>query len=92
VREGILFGSHITFLQNLSAVPASRAHAMAELTKAGVKFYTPTAEEFSKWEGACGHQRPEWEPVKKQLAGSAAAFDRLLEAANTPSKFYVHDV
>jgi len=92
VREAVLFGSHITFLQNLSAVPASRAHAMAELTKAGVKFYTPTPEEFSKWEAACGHQRPEWEPVKKQLAGSIAAFDHLLEAAKTPSKFYVHDV
>ena len=92
VQEGIENASEITFGQNLAQVPASRAHAMAELTKAGVKFHTPTPEELAKWQAACGYQRPEWEPTKKELAGSLAAFDRLLEAAKTPSKFYVHDV
>jgi len=30
--------------------------------------------------------------LKKELVGSLATFDKLLEAANTPSNYYVHDV
>jgi hypothetical protein len=65
---------------------------MAELTRAGVGFYAPTDEELQKWKAACGHQRPEWDALKKDLAGSIAAFDKLLAAAQTQSKYYVSDV
>lgn len=92
VQEAIEEASEITFGQNLAQVPASRAHAMAELSRAGVQFYTPSAEELEKWKAACGHQRPEWEALKKELAGSLAAFDQLLAAAQTQSKYYVRDV
>src|SRR3546814_15159559 len=64
---------------------------MAEMTKAGVQFYVPTDDEIAAWAEACGHQRPEWDSWKKDLAGSIETFDRLLEAANTPSAYYVHD-
>ncbi|HMA13890.1 MAG TPA: TRAP transporter substrate-binding protein DctP, partial [Kiloniellaceae bacterium] len=92
LREAIAHASHITFLQNLAQVPASRAFAMAEMSKAGVQFYVPTADEIAAWAEACGHQRPEWESWKKELAGSTATFDKLLEAAETASPYFVHDV
>ena len=92
LREALAHASHITFLQNLSQVPASRAYAMAEMTKAGVQFYVPTADEIAAWAEACGHQRPEWDSWKKELAGSTETFDKLLEAANAASPYFVHDV
>jgi TRAP-type C4-dicarboxylate transport system substrate-binding protein len=92
LREALAHASHITFLQNLSQVPASRAYAMAEMTKSGVQFYVPTADEIAAWAEACGHQRPEWASWKKELAGSTETFDKLLEAANAASPYFVHDV
>ncbi|MFQ5772997.1 MAG: TRAP transporter substrate-binding protein [Kiloniellaceae bacterium] len=92
VQEGIDFASDVTFQQNLAQVPASRAFAMAEMTKAGVKFYVPTADELAQWKEAAGHQRKEWNEWKVKLGGSIATFDKLLEAANTRGRYYVHDV
>jgi len=92
LRDAIAYASEITFLQNLAQVPASRAYSMAEMTKAGVQFYVPTADEIAAWAEACGHQRPEWDSWKKELAGSIKTFDKLLEAANTASPYFVHDV
>jgi TRAP-type C4-dicarboxylate transport system substrate-binding protein len=91
-REGIEFASEVTFAQNLSQVPASRAFAMAQMAEAGVKFYVPTADELGQWAEKAGHQRPEWNDWKKKLAGSIANFDTMLEAANTQGRYYVHDV
>ncbi|MDX1606131.1 MAG: TRAP transporter substrate-binding protein [Candidatus Competibacterales bacterium] len=92
VQEGIEFASDVTFQQNLAKVPAARAYSIAEMTKAGVQFYTHTDDEIAQWQEAAGHQRPEWEDTKKELAGSLETFDRMLEAVNTPSRYYVHDV
>jgi TRAP-type C4-dicarboxylate transport system substrate-binding protein len=92
VREGIDFASEVTFQQNLAQVPASRAYAMAEMAKAGVQFYVPTADELGQWKEAAGHQRSEWDEWKVELGGSKANFDKLLAAANTQGKYFVHDV
>ena len=92
MREGIDFASEVTFQQNLAQVPASRAFAMAEMGKAGVQFYVPTADELGQWKEAAGHQRKEWDEWKVELGGSIANFDKLLEAANTQGKYFVHDV
>ncbi len=92
VQEGVDFASEVTFAQNLAQVPASRAFAMAEMAKAGVKFYVPTADELAQWKEAGGHQRKEWDEWKIKLGGSIANFDKLLEAANTQGQNYVHDV
>lgn len=92
VQEGIDFASEITMRQNLAKVPAARAYAMAQLSKSGVKFYVPTAEEKKLWVKAAGAQRPEWDGFKKELAGDLKTFDKLQEAANTKSPYYVHDV
>lgn len=91
VQEGIDFASDVTAQQNLSKVPASRAYAMAEMRQAGVQFYSPTADELEQWVQKGGHQNAEWDSYKKELAGSMEAFDRLLEAANTQGRHYVHD-
>lgn len=92
VKDGIEFASEITSLQNLAKVPAARAYAMAELAKSGVQFYAPNEAEMAEWVAAAGHQRPEWDPIKVELAGSGTAFEKLLDGANTPSRYYVHDV
>lgn len=92
VQKGIDFASEITFQQNLAQVPASRAYAMAEMAAAGVQFYTPTEDELAQWVKACGAQRPEWNDVKIQLAGSLESFERMREAAQKRGNYFVHDV
>ena len=92
VQEGIEFASEITSRQNLAKVPAARAYAMAEMTKAGVEFYVPTPEEKALWVAKAGAQLPAWDNVKKELVGSLAKFDELAEAANTFNGYYVHDI
>ncbi|WP_028022317.1 TRAP transporter substrate-binding protein [Enterovibrio calviensis] len=92
IQEGIEFASEVTSIQNLAKVPAARAYAMAELGDAGVEFYAPNADEMRQWIDKAGHQRPEWDDFKLQLAGSKATFNKLLDAANGNSRFYVHDV
>ncbi len=92
VQEGIDFASELTMRQNLAKVPAARAYAMAEMKKAGVEFYVPTADEKAQWVAKAGAQLPAWDAIKKELIGSTAKFDKLVEAANTTSNFYVHDI
>lgn len=92
VQEEIEFASEITFRQNLAKVPAARAYAMSELSRAGVQFYVPTPEEKAQWVAKAGAQLPAWDEFKKELAGDMATFDRFLQAANTMGDFYVHDV
>lgn len=92
VQAGIEFASDVTFQQNLAQVPASRAYAMAEMAVAGVKFYKPKSDELALWVEAAGHQRPEWNDIKKELAGSLGNFQKMLEAANSQSKYSVNDV
>ncbi len=91
VREGIDFASEITFSQILAKVPAARNYAMAEMTKSGVEFYSPSDDELAQWKEAGGFQRSEWDSFKTELAGSADAFEKMVEAAGTMGRHYVHD-
>ena len=91
VKEGIEFASEVTSQQNLAKVPAARSYAMAELTKSGVQFHTLSDAQLAEWKAAGGYQRSEWDGFKKELAGSMSAFAKLEEAANTASRYYVHD-
>jgi TRAP-type C4-dicarboxylate transport system substrate-binding protein len=91
VQDGIEFASEVTFQQNCAKVPAARAFAQAEMAASGVKFYAPTDAEMKEWVARSGHQLAAWEPFKKELAGSMAVFEKLLAAANTRGRYYVHD-
>ncbi len=91
-QNGIYQAADITFQQNLAQVPASRAFAMAEMAKAGVRFYAPNEDELNQWKKVAGAQRPEWKDLKEKLAGSLAKFDEFREAAETQGKYYVNDV
>ncbi len=91
IQKGIEAVSEVTSHQNLAKVPAARAYAMAEMRKSGVQFYTPTPDELRQWVKKGGHQNPEWDSYKKKLAGSLYNFNRLLDAANTKGRYYVHD-
>jgi len=92
IQEGIEFASELTSRQNLAKVPAARAYAMAEMARAGVKFYVPTPEEKKMWVAKAGAHLPAWDDIKKELVGSLANFAKLEEAANTFNNFYVHDI
>ena len=92
VQEGIDFASEVTFAQNLAQVPASRAFSMAEMAKAGVKFYVPTKDELAQWAEAAGQQLKAWDEWKIKLGGSIKNFDMMYEAAQTQGRYYVHDV
>lgn len=91
VQDGIMWGSEMTAHQNLAKVPSARAYAMAELRKAGVEFHSLSEDQLAVWKEAGGYQRSEWDPFKKDLAGSMEAFAKLEEAAGTQGKYYVHD-
>ncbi|MEL6220724.1 MAG: TRAP transporter substrate-binding protein [Pseudomonadota bacterium] len=91
VQEGIEFASEITSQQNLAKVPAARNFAMAELRKSGVEFHALSSDQLAEWEAAGGYQRSEWDSFKTELAGSMDAFDKLVEAAGTQARNYVHD-
>ncbi len=91
IQKAIETASELTSHQNLAKVPAARAYAMAEMRESGVQFYTPTKNELAKWVEKGGHQNPEWDSYKKELAGSMRVFDKLLKAANTQGRYYVHD-
>jgi TRAP-type C4-dicarboxylate transport system substrate-binding protein len=81
VQEGIEFAGEMTRQQNLAKVPAARAYAMSELTKAGVQFHSLTDDQLAEWQAAGGYQRSEWDAFKTELAGSMDTFARLEEAA-----------
>ncbi len=91
-QTGVRTATDITFQQNLAQVPASRAFAMAEMAKSGTKYYAPTEEELNQWKEVAGAQRPEWNDLKKKLAGSLAKFGEFQEAADTQGQYYVDDV
>ncbi len=92
VKDGIEFASEITMRQNHAKVPAARAYTMTEMKKGGVEFYEPSDDEKAQWIAQSGAHLPAWEKTKKELVGSLSLFDKLEEAANTPSGYYVHDV
>ena len=91
VKDGIDFAADITSQQNLAKVPAARNYAMAELRKSGVEFHSLNKDQLAVWEAAGGYQRSEWDGFKKNLAGSMDSFQKLVEAAGTQSRYYVHD-
>ncbi len=72
-------------------MPAARNYAMAELTKSGVEFHSLSDDQLAEWKEAGGYQRSEWDSFKTELAGSMEAFDKLVEAADTMGRYYVHD-
>lgn len=92
MKDAVRQAADVCFQQNLAQVPASRAFAMAEMSKAGVQFYVPKPDELAQWKEKSGAQRTEWDAIKTKILGSADKFKALVDAANKPSKYYVHDV
>ena len=91
VQDGIMEASEITRHQNLAKVPSARNYAMAELRKAGVEFHSLSADQLAEWQSVGGYQNSEWDTFKVELAGSMETFEKLVEAAGTMGRYYVHD-
>ena len=81
----------MSFHQNLAKVPSARTFAMAEMRKSGVEFHSLNADQLAEWQETVGYQRSEWDTFKTELAGSMEIFDKLVEAAGTQGRYYVHD-
>jgi hypothetical protein len=64
---------------------------MAEMRKSGVEFHSLSDDQLAEWQDTVGYQRSEWDSYKTELAGSMEVFDKLVEAAGTQSRYYVHD-
>ena len=56
-----------------------------------MQFYSPSEAELKQWVEAGGYQRKEWDAFKTELAGSMDVFNKLEKAANTQSRYVVHD-
>lgn len=69
--------------ESFAQILVARKNSMDAMGKVGIKFYTPSAAEKKQWVDACGEQRPEWNDIKKELAGSVDLFNKLKTAANT---------
>lgn len=91
VQEAVEWASEMSFHQNLAKVPSARTFAMAEMRKAGVEFHSLSDDQLAEWKETVGYQRSEWDTFKTELAGSMETFDKLVEAADTQAKYYVHD-
>ncbi|MEO8506133.1 MAG: TRAP transporter substrate-binding protein [Betaproteobacteria bacterium] len=81
--------SEKTQAESFAQILVARKASMDAFGKVGVKFYTPTAADHGKWVEAAGEQRPEWNDIKKELAGSLEAFDKLKKAANTKGRITI---
>jgi len=91
LQDSVMYASDVTFRQNLAKVPAAFAYGKSELSKSGVKFHTLSDDAMAEFKKLGGHQRPEWDSFKKELAGSLGNFDKLITAANTLNPRYVVD-
>ena len=91
VQDSIAWASEMSFHQNLAKVPSARAFAMSEMGKSGVEFHSLSEAQLAEWKETVGYQRSEWDGFKTELAGSMDTFDKLVEAAGTKGKYYVHD-
>ena len=78
-----------TQAESFAQILVARKNSMDAMGKVGIKFYTPSAAEKKQWIDACGEQRPEWNDIKKELAGSVDMFNKLKTAANTKGSITV---
>ena len=88
LQDAVEEASDVTFRQNLAKVPAAFAFASAEMRDAGVQMHTLTEGAMEEFVALGGHQRDEWKPFKESTVGSAAAFEKMLQAANTLNARY----
>ncbi|GMG85146.1 TRAP transporter substrate-binding protein [Paralimibaculum aggregatum] len=91
LQEAVDWASEMTFHQNLAKVPSARAYAMAEMRKSGVQFHSLSEDQLAEWKAAGGYQLDAWNDFKVELAGSMETFEKLVEAAGTRGRYYVHD-
>ena len=80
-----------TVQQAFAQLEVARGNAVTRMRENGAQFYVPMAAEYQQWIEACGPQRKEWDDFKLKLVGSPAAFDKLMEAANTQGPITVAD-
>lgn len=62
----------------LTQLEKAEKAAVEKIIQAGIKFYTPTEEEYKKWFDAINYKKPMWEPVIKKVVGDVATFKKML--------------
>ena len=93
LQDAVEAASDITQRQNLAKIPAAFAYAKSVMETAGVQVHSLDEAALERFKEAAGHQRPEWDGFKTELAGSLAKFDELLEASQeTNPRYHVDNV
>jgi TRAP-type C4-dicarboxylate transport system substrate-binding protein len=64
----------------LAQVKKSEQFCAQEIEKAGIKYYTPSEDEYKKWYDAINYKKPIWEPVIKKVVGDVETFNKIVGA------------
>ena len=62
----------------LQQLETSEKTAAANIIKAGIEIYEPTADEYKLWFDAVNYKKAMWEPVIKKVIGDVETFNRIL--------------
>lgn len=94
MQDAIEEASEITFRQNLAQIPAAFSYASSEMRHAGVRVHEIAPDAMAAFVKLGGYQRAEWNSFKEKALGSTAAFEKMLQAANTqaPGRYTVDNV
>jgi TRAP-type C4-dicarboxylate transport system substrate-binding protein len=76
-----------TFVEHLENILQIEQNCQQELMALGTQFYQPTQDEKSQWISCCGHQRQEWNSVKRALLEDEKLFAHLVEATQINNGF-----
>ena len=87
LADQIREASYETFLEQIKLSEQANRNAKKAFQSMGVSFYTPTADQRNAWHAIAGPDRPLWDQVKKEFAGSLENFDAFYNAAKTNTAF-----
>lgn len=86
-KEALFAAAEQTFREHLAQITQITQNCSAELKRRGVDIYQPNDQESAHWIACCGHQKPQWQPVKRRLLGDEKVFDELLEATKATNGY-----
>ncbi len=80
LKEVLATASQQTFEKQVQRTAEITEDCVKYFELMGAKVYTPNQDEMQEWIEQCGHMRPEWRDVKKEILGDSKLFDHLLAA------------
>ncbi|WP_419147448.1 TRAP transporter substrate-binding protein [Pseudoalteromonas 'SMAR'] len=87
LKQQVEQASQLTFSAHLAEIKALQQRCEMGLKQAGAEIYQPSRDELALWQSRYGHHKQAWNSIKSELLGSTQAFNQLLDATQTPSKY-----